>query len=785
MESINFIVSIIIGVDILFKLIFLFLAFRRIYIISKEMRQNPILSFVYLDNTISSDDRNKKWTAISIIKLILNILSILIYLSLGILSVSGVYLGIILKNFTYQKLILSSYNFFLFFIFLTSTILYYKEFHSYRNQSWNGLRFLWFTHGIISIAILINILIENSSNDYEKLDIIYIIIFLISFILLFFAIFRPYDFTCVPSEKSKNSKKSELLKNFKEDDDELMDSFDSSDENAELFIKFDDNEKNNENTSINFYLKIKTTNFKILVFEINIENVKYNQNKTPDQVSSFNENILKIYKQNKYSNIIINMIQQAYNISLTLDPQRSSFKEDKNSLKTLKKLYNEIIKISNNFLIDLLTFLEMCNNNLVSILNENNFFSVFDQYPELLNTINNEYSIKNIKNNQEKNDSNSNISLYIKSSNLNKSAQNSNNNSLLFPNSLIMKKNISGGIQHVSRDMIKLYDFFNNVIIKDNYINFNIIKLNEKKNVFECEITLKDSNEKNNFEINKDVLGNMINSNELKIFYNDNLNKRNFKLLNIIISNYLNNLIYYDNDLFNVFQIAKLLSLDIENFDEKIINNFFEPNNISVHNNLKNIPLFIFDIKLNIPSIKEIKLCDFSFYYELNAVNKNLNNGNNKSTFQGKIDIIKFYVVINDILSDINSINKLNLNNLKSMLLELKSYVKQIISIEVFQSEENIQNIINNSYKEFDQKKIDLFLLGEKKYTWVTESIEKNIKNAPIKDIIGNEEYNKISSDYENIEQILKKILNNKNMKYVLFFNNFRILFGINNLFSN
>ena len=762
----------------------------RIYTITKEMKQNPILSFLYLDSTISSDNKNKKWTPISLIKLILNVLLILIFLSLGILKcVNDKYIDILeclSSNEDYSKYILPPYYFFSSFIFLISTILYYKEFRSYRNQSWNGLRFLWFTHGIISITILITTLIEIFIKNYsfQIEDITFIIIFIISFILLFFSIFRPYDFVCIPAEDAEHSKKNSLLKNMKEGD-ELMDSFDSSEEsNGGVFIKFDDYKKRANKISINFYLKIKTVNFKTLVFEVNIENIKFNQNKTPRQVSNFNESILKIYKQNKYSNDIINMIQQAYNISLTLDPQRSSFKNDKNSLLTLRKLYNEIIKISNNFLIDFLTFLEMCNNNLVSILNESNFFSVFDKNPDLLNNINNDNSIRNIKNiTQEKNENNSNNSPYIMPSSLSKSAQNSSNNSLLYPGSLIMKSHISGGIQQVSRDMIKLYNFFNNVIINDNFISFNIIKLNDLKNVFECEIILKDNNERIKLELNREVLGDVIYSIELKSFYNDNLDKGNFKILNKLFNSYLNNLIYYDDELFNVFQFAKLLRLDIEKFDEKIVNNFFELNNISIQNNNNNISLFIFDIKLSIPSIDEIKNSNFSFDYKMNAINKNLIIGNNEHTFQGKINILKLYVVINDILSDINNVNKMNLVKLKSTLLELKSYILKIISIGVSQSEENIQNIINNSYIEYDKNKIDLLLFDEKKYTWLTESIENAIKNVTEEENLGNEKYSKISSEYENIGQILKKLLNNKNLKFILFFDNFRKIFGVCNLF--
>ena len=181
----NFIFFIVIA-DVLFKLIFLCLAVMRIYTITKEMKQNPILSFLYLDSTISSDNKNKKWTPISLIKLILNVLLILIFLSLGILKcVNDKYIDIILEclssNEDYSKYILPPYYFFSSFIFLISTILYYKEFRSYRNQSWNGLRFLWFTHGIISITILITTLIEIFIKNYsfQIEDITFIIIFII------------------------------------------------------------------------------------------------------------------------------------------------------------------------------------------------------------------------------------------------------------------------------------------------------------------------------------------------------------------------------------------------------------------------------------------------------------------------------------------------------------------------------------------------------------------------------------------------------------------------------
>ena len=105
--------------------------------------------------------------------------------------------------------------------------------------------------------------------------------------------------------------------------------------------------------------------------------------------------MIRIYKYKNYESSLINLVQQSYNISLTLNPDNNSYTGKKESIDTLAHLCNEAIKTSNNFLLDILLFLDLSEIELVQILQNNNVETVMEQL-DSFDKDEDEYSINNI-----------------------------------------------------------------------------------------------------------------------------------------------------------------------------------------------------------------------------------------------------------------------------------------------------------------------------------------------------------------------------------------------------
>ena len=168
-------------------------------------------------------------------------------------------------------IICASYFLFEGIIWLLSSILLYKETNYYRNQSWNGLRFFWFTNGIYIIVKTTIYIIYAQENKILLEKILFIIQFFFSFLLFYYSIFRPYDFRYSNIESIINDHLADV-DNISElnsitNDDSLIDR-NSSLENVDTFK--DDLlyniiiEKNS--TKINFYVKINTNDFIFIYF---------------------------------------------------------------------------------------------------------------------------------------------------------------------------------------------------------------------------------------------------------------------------------------------------------------------------------------------------------------------------------------------------------------------------------------------------------------------------------------------------------------------------------------
>ena len=525
------------------------------------------------------------------------------------------------------------------------------------------------------------------------------------------------------------------------------------------------------NEVFNLFLKIKTNDFSKMFFIINVNNSKYYKQKTPSEITKFFINLKKCYKNKNYENNIINLVQQSYNISLTLNPRKNSFTGKMENLNTLSHLCNESIKTSNNYLLDLLLFLDLSNINLVQTLQNNNTESVLEEFPNFE------------EENSNDEDSLNEVSKRRTLNNINNSILEKSNNNLSINN----KKLILNSFHQISRDLIKSYTFFNNILTKEKFISIKVDKFNGERNEIECILKTTNPNKEVVININSENLPNILYNDELLTYYVDNINtmieNNDFSIFELLMNDYLNNLIYYDEKLFIEFKLNKILNLDIEKFDEDLLVNFFEKDNLECANDITNM---LFDIVLQ-PLIEiNNKYNIFNINFKLKGVDKKNILDNKNKEINMDLNLIKFYIIIDGILPVINSYLKKNFNQLYSVLNEIKTNIETYIYICLDADADTIKKIKFKSQGEIDRVKYEKMLFGHKRRDEICSLIEtklfddKNISDINLKkeDIIP-----KINEKIKELNKSIGTLLNNKSLKYILFFSSIRDIFGLSTLF--
>lgn len=412
-KFIMIIFQIIIDCDIVFKIFTIFIGIKRLLKINNNMKiDNKYLS--YLDNSKTKINAKNKWTFFSMLKFIINKLIILIYISLIIIYILDNTLWnneiIIIDLIFYKNFIFYIYCIICCIAWLISTRLFYKEYRIYRDQTWYGIRTFWIVNSIISIfKIILFFILSPSDKVYDSQNLIFLILTFFNYFLFVIlsglAIFHPYD---VLIEKAIKKKNENLIteNNPHEDlvsnsiDDELENESEISLENYNnIIIEFRNNEQLENNKLFSLELNIKTTDFYNLIFILKIQNIKYKKEKKCMHVCNFNEVIYKYYKNKKSPKDVLNLLKQAYNISLTINPQRNSFNANKKDVYLLAHLYIEIIKIDKGFLLDLIKFLKIDHNEIINILS-NYYTSIFDEKPLIQKDIERMDSLRSIFNDE-------------------------------------------------------------------------------------------------------------------------------------------------------------------------------------------------------------------------------------------------------------------------------------------------------------------------------------------------------------------------------------------------
>ena len=146
----------------------------------------------------------------------------------------------------------------------------------------------------------------------------------------------------------------------------------------------------------------------------------------------------------------------------------------------------------------------------------------------------------------------------------------------------------------------------------------------------------------------------------------------------------------------------KILNLDIEKFNDDLLINFFENENIECPNGISNI---LFDVILK-PLNKDILIDNiFSIKCIIKGIDKkNIINDDNKE-ININLNLIKLYKIIDNTIPIINSYLKKNLNELYSILNEIKTYIENFIEVIFNINQDDIKKINFRSNEEVNKIK--------------------------------------------------------------------------------
>ena len=796
----------IIGLDSINKLIFIITGIRRLFKIQKDMnidKKYLLYSSSNMENSELEKVSKQKWNFPSMTKFIFNKLIILLYIALLVINI------IKYNNENYKEIIVFIvYCLVSCIAWLISTRVFYKEFRVYKDQTFNGIRIFWIINNIINIIIII-IDIKYKFYGFYKgiiklvISILFYSICFLSCILSLLAFFHPYDVSIeknLKDDEDKNNNDGNLTRISTGLQDDFL--FNSEEEFANeeeisfnnmeaITIELNDNEGFNVK-QYNIELKLRTQDFKQIIFSIKIDKTKHRRVKLPINVSNFNEVILKYYKNKNISKELLNLLKQAYNISLTLNPQRNSFTGDKKNLNLLAHLYREIIKKYNQFLLDLLKFLKIKSENLINSLQES-FRSIYEENPSIEKEIERIDSLGSIFDNFNDLGISDNINSGIKK-------QNSLEDKFSKTDIKLPKKDykleetgeILPSVNSARTPMKRISvskgagfsTFLNNILITKRFVNLSIISYEEiSQNI---NFVLKTSIDNNEIilQLNIDILHDILYDDELTSYIIDNAENLNDKksnskkILEELFNVYLNNIFYYDEKLYNLFNINELLKLTNEKYNNDLIQKFFEEKKTNLGIVKNDIREYLFGIKIKAykdnNDIKKL-INEGNIEIELsktNIIEKLTNKNNNISC---KVNIVKFYLIIEKMAFILNKTIK-KYNELEVTLNNILNIFGKLMNI--------IYNIPENQIKNIKNYRIKEVLYGEQKINALVSEFEKRFNNSKIQlDKINQEKINDINKEITNLNSILNSLLNKSNLKYALYFTCFRDLIEFSSLF--
>ena len=789
---------IIVGCDLVNKGFFVITGTRRLFKIKRDMNVDKKYLLYNSENSQLKTIEKQKWTFPSMIKFILNKIIVLLYFSFMIIYFLDT------QESLMQTLTFNVYCIISCITWLISTRLFYKEYRLYKDQTWSGIRIFWIINNILNISHLVYIYFDENYSDFFNKNIIRLALFgcicFISLLLFLLAIFHPYDVslekTNKEGEKNVDDNATRLSTEVQDDllfnsEDEFTNDGDISFHNLEtILVELNDSDGfNTKQYSIE--LKIKTQDFKQLIFSVKIQKIKHKRSKLPINVSNFNEIILKYYKNKYITKDLLNLLKQAYNISLTLNPQRNSFTGDKKNTNLLAHLYREIIKKDYQFLLDLLIFLKIKSDDLIKDLKEN-YTSIYDENPsvekdiERIDTLGsifdnfddigfidiNSSNVKKLKTLEDK---------FPKSDKKVKSKDYALE--IKDPISLINSARTPPKRNVIAKDYTSFSSFLNNILINKRFLTIKIISYEEIPQ--NLNFMIKSISDKNEvvLQLNTDILHDILYDDELASYIIDNTDSINDKKSNVkqtieeLFNAYLNNIFYYDEKLYNLFNLNEFIKLDTEKFNNEIIQKFFEEKKTNLGTIKNDIREYIFEIKLkNFKDNKDIKplINEGILEIELSKKNEEEKIINKNKVIKCKIKIIKLYLIIERMILIINTKNKYK--ELISALNNIKIFSGKLLNIIYNIEEDHIKNV-----KNFRIKGV---LYGDKKINAIVDEFEKRYNETKnVMNKVNQELINDINSEIKNLNTYFNSVLNKPDLKYSLYYTYFRDLIEFSSLF--
>ena len=789
---------IIVGCDLVNKGFFVITGTRRLFKIKRDMNVDKKYLLYNSENSQLKTIEKQKWTFSSMTKFILNKIIVLLYFSFMIIYFLDT------QESLMQTLTFNVYCIISCITWLISTRLFYKEYRLYKDQTWSGIRIFWIINNILNISHLVYIYFDENYSDFFNKNIIRLALFgcicFISLLLFLLAIFHPYDVslekTNKEGEKNVDDNATRLSTEVQDDllfnsEDEFTNDGDISFHNLEtILVELNDSDGfNTKQYSIE--LKIKTQDFKQLIFSVKIQKIKHKRSKLPINVSNFNEIILKYYKNKYITKDLLNLLKQAYNISLTLNPQRNSFTGDKKNTNLLAHLYREIIKKDYQFLLDLLIFLKIKSDDLIKDLKEN-YTSIYDENPsvekdiERIDTLGsifdnfddigfidiNSSNVKKLKTLEDK---------FPKSDKKVKSKDYALE--IKDPINLINSARTPAKRNVIAKDYTSFSSFLNNILINKRFLTIKIISYEEIPQ--NLNFMIKSISDKNEviLQLNTDILHDILYDDELASYIIDNTYSINDKKSNVkqtieeLFNAYLNNIFYYDEKLYNLFNLNEFIKLDMEKFNNEIIQKFFEEKKTNLGTIKNDIREYIFEIKLkNFKDNKDIKplINEGILEIELSKKNEEEKIINKNKVIKCKIKIIKLYLIIEKMILIINTKNKYK--ELISALNNIKIFSGKLLNIIYNIEEDHIKNV-----KNFRIKGV---LYGDKKINAIVDEFEKRYNETKIvMNKVNQELINDINSEIKNLNTYFNSVLNKPDLKYSLYYTYFRDLIEFSSLF--
>lgn len=517
-----------------------------------------------------------------------------------ILSINYSAFALTLGNWYY----LFSYNA---FIWLISCGLLYFEYIRKLKQSWLSLRLFWFINGLFYIGKICYTFLRFKQTKEAivlKLLYCYLIQAIPSFFLMAFSLFKPSD----------NESRSQVI--FIEDQNKMFNSSFISNISQKIKEKFLVTVTISEHKSFKCKMKdeeilpvnisemnrniTKREHIKLKFIVVFYPNIQYVIKKSLTRIIEFNTVLIEKIETTNLEKKKCFFIIQLKNLNIFFKKKQ----DYSNKLNELQNVYSNLCQKNRFALMEFLNFCDMLDENLKRTL-----LNLFDELKA--NEFKGQDNNVIIQDNEEIDQSD------MKNKNsLNLDKRNNNQDRTTIRNSILEME---------SSDIIKTAKYISLIINKEQPFTLKILNLNEKPKIQDSEIvctinseikinvlwesliTLMNDDEKINttpmiLQLKQKIKdGNILSSlkkegNEIR------------SLLETIFNEIINNLMYYDAYVFLIFELNKIIKLDIEEIDMDIMSSFFELEYFSVmHNPLQSI--YYSNPKCNIESIKYYTSC--------------------------------------------------------------------------------------------------------------------------------------------------------------------------------